>query len=69
VSYRNPPHWDWYDKPGTPAMLGHNLRDDGKPKGKTAAILWVPDPEARRGWREFYVEAPAEAPLPKRLGL
>lgn len=19
------------------------------------AILWLPDPEARRGWREFYV--------------
>lgn len=27
-----------------------------------AAVLWVPDPEQRHGWREFYV---AKAPTPK----
>lgn len=28
------------------------------------AILWLPDPETRRGWREFYVRDP----VPKKPG-
>lgn len=30
------------------------------------AVLWVPDPEQRHGWREFYVEpeAPPGRPAP-----
>jgi hypothetical protein len=38
--------------------------------GDVAAILWVPDPEARRGWREFYVNRAPQptAPRPGTLG-
>lgn len=27
-----------------------------------AAVLWVPDPEQRRGWREVYVSKPGAKP-------
>lgn len=30
---------------------------------RVRAILWLPDPEMRRGWREFYVRQSA-APKP-----
>lgn len=34
-----------------------------------AAVLWVPDPEQRHGWREFYVYPDAwQKPSGKRLG-
>lgn len=25
---------------------------------RSAGVLWVPDPEQRRGWREVYVDKP-----------
>jgi hypothetical protein len=30
------------------------------------AILWIPDPEQRHGWREFCVRPQPSAPKPKR---
>ena len=38
--------------PGTGSV--HDLADSSE-EGKTAAILLVPDPEQRKGWREYYV--------------
>lgn len=37
--------------------IGHaevGREDDDRP----AAVLWIPDPEQRYGWREFYVRRP-----------
>jgi hypothetical protein len=32
---------------------------------RPAAVLWIPDPEQRRGWREYYVyrDEPARRPM------
>lgn len=34
--------------------------------GAVAAVLWIPDPEQRHGWREFYVRR--DPPRPSRVG-
>lgn len=43
----------------------HDLADSSA-SPPTAAILWLPDPEQRRGYREYYVQAdkPNERPEP-----
>lgn len=36
---------------------------------RACAVLWLPDPEQRRGWREYYIAQPQRAPLaPRRIG-
>jgi hypothetical protein len=40
---------------------GHGLPAEPEAR-QTRAVLWVPDPEQRHGWREYYVKA--EAPKP-----
>jgi len=35
---------------------------------KWVAVLWVPDPEKPRGWREFYVARPKPGAA-RKLGL
>lgn len=36
----------------------HELRGpEDKPPVQVKAVLWVPDPEQRHGWREYYVRA------------
>lgn len=32
------------------------------------AVLWVPDPEQRHGWREVYVKPKARQPKPRAAG-
>ncbi len=32
------------------------------------AVLWLPDPEQRHGWREFYVRKQAPKPGAKKMG-
>lgn len=35
----------------------------------TAAVLWVPDPEQRKGYREYYVKKPnGDKPAARPLG-
>jgi hypothetical protein len=38
--------------------------------GQYAAVLWVPDPEQRRGWREYYVKhgEPSKPGARERMG-
>jgi hypothetical protein len=36
--------------------------------GQYAAVLWVPDPEQRRGWREYYVRRGLEHHKPGERG-
>jgi hypothetical protein len=38
------------------AVIGALEPATGSASEYPAAILWLPDPEARRGWREYYVE-------------
>jgi len=33
-----------------------------------AAILWVPDPEQRHWWREYYVQKATEKPNARPIG-
>jgi hypothetical protein len=35
---------------------------------RPAAVLWVPDPEQRHGWREYYVKKMKLKPDKKRMG-
>lgn len=37
-------------------------------KPDVAAVLWVPDPEQRHGWREYYVNRDTSPPAPRTLG-
>ena len=66
-------HWDWPGRPGSYLVQGNgvqNLGTNEAPRSATAANLWVPDPEARRGWREYYVyHDPPPPPPGRKLGL
>ena len=47
----------------------HGVMPPEDAKGRPAGRLYVPDPEARRGWREFYVDPePMEKPGARPLG-
>lgn len=35
---------------------------------RPVAVLWVPDPEQRHGWREYYVKRQPPKPNGKRMG-
>jgi hypothetical protein len=35
---------------------------------RPAAVLWVPDPEQRHGWREYYVKKTQPKPGDRRMG-
>lgn len=45
----------------------HDLADS-KPDAPTAAILWVPDPEMRHSWREYYVQDEKPNDKPEQMG-
>lgn len=67
-------------KPGSPrgelydneyiAMQGalHNVSEGHGSEARACAVLWVPDPEARRGLREYYIYKPEEPPELRPLG-
>ena len=56
--------WDWIDWP-TPLSVGFaSGADDGDGTDTSMPVLWVPDPEQRHGWREFYCAKPKPAPGP-----
>ena len=40
------------------------MATEGLALADTLAVLWVPDPDARRGWREYYVERPRPGARP-----
>lgn len=66
------PRADDYDDWWWPASLGmgtvHDLADRDEPN-ETAAILLVPDPEQRRGWREYYVSKDKpKSKRPRQIG-
>lgn len=58
-------YWDedqYWHGPGEGSGSVHDLSDSEESPG-TACVLWVPDPEQRHGWREYYV--PNEKPQAK----
>lgn len=54
-----------------PWILGvgsaHHVSDQGEDRPRPLATLWLPDPEQRHGWREFYVY-PEHKPNRKPMG-
>lgn len=52
------PEWIPYD----PVTIGHAEGGHGE-SAAPVAVLWVPDPEQRHGWREAYIY-PVEKPRP-----
>jgi hypothetical protein len=57
------------DEDERPAPLGRGVTEDREALGETiyAAVLWIPDPTERRGWRDLWIERKPES-KPKRLG-
>lgn len=54
---------DWFYTPALQMGVVHDLAVS-KPRGKLAAILVLPDPEERHGWREHFVSHdPPDDPL------
>lgn len=45
---------DWIEPPAPTVGVAEAVVDERAPES-IAAVLWVPDPEQRRGWREFYI--------------
>jgi hypothetical protein len=41
--------------PDTDPTVGHGAVTDVSSSDQPAAVLWIPDCEQRRGWREYYV--------------
>jgi hypothetical protein len=55
----------------TPTVIGQATAESGDAESDAsqwAAVLWVPDPEQRRGWREYYVRKKAAEKPGGRLG-
>lgn len=55
--------FDWSEVPYPETMEGRTeaLPSDDSEMAGVAAVLWVPDPEQRHWWREFYVKRPTAA--------
>lgn len=51
-----------------PAMEPVVLEDELPVEWQYAAVLWLPDPEARRGWRDYFVKRPESRPGSRKVG-
>ncbi len=49
---------DWYGTTWLGMGQAHGVTPPDEERPEMAAVLWVPDPEQRHGWREFYVTKP-----------
>lgn len=56
----------WYSTLPTGSL--HYLGESRQTAGAVVAVLVVPDPEQRRGWREHYVRAELESPARSPIG-
>ena len=67
---RRRPRADEDDEVGTFLGFGSvtTLESNEGDHGPIAGRLYVPDPEARRGWREYYVHHPTRKPGARPLG-
>lgn len=46
-----------FEQAAPDVVMGHaeSDADAAAPLSGVAAVLWIPDPEQRRGWREIYI--------------
>jgi hypothetical protein len=49
---------DWAEVPYPVTVTGHAEVGPVNGNDQPAGVLWVPDPEQRRGWREVYIDKP-----------
>jgi hypothetical protein len=60
------------NEPASELGTGHVEADEARPAtgyyDGVRAVLWVPDPEQRHGWRELYVHEPAAKKPGGRIG-
>jgi hypothetical protein len=71
MAWREEPwwHWDWPGRPAQhlqPGNGGHNLSEGAQP-GSVAARIFIPDPEERGGWANYWVYR--DAPAPQKPGM
>ena len=60
---------DWTDDLWVDPQVGHGASSvQGTDAEEVAAVLWVPDPEQRRGYREYYVKRNDEKPGKRPMG-
>lgn len=60
---------DWDDDPPLAQYAPpHTQPVDDETTRSPAAVLWVPDPEQRSGWREFYVQRARPKVRPRQFG-
>ena len=61
---------DWYPPFYGTGSAGSLSGEPDKPRAKVLAVLWVPDPEQRHGWREVYIarHEPAKRPRQRPFG-
>lgn len=57
---------EYTDEADAPLERGYIERHDEPARPTTIAILWLPDPEARRGYREHYVNRTPPQQQPRR---
>ena len=50
--------FEWAEVPYPTRVQGQAQVSDGSSSDRALARLYVPDPEQRHGWREFYVYPP-----------
>lgn len=54
--------YDWAEVPYPATMQGQaEVAHHGDPD-RPAGVLWVPDPEQRHWWREYYIQKPNGQP-------
>lgn len=59
---------DWSETPLPETIMGHVADVPTTEPPSAVRKLYVPDPEARRGWREFYVPAAAPQQSGRSIG-
>ena len=68
-SWHYPPDWSWFDPhPASSSMIA-GLQAGEPPRGPAAGYLYVPDPESRGGWRQWWVYQRAPDVEHRKLGL
>jgi hypothetical protein len=58
---------EWYGPAFVSMGQAHAISGDADEQPSPIAVLWIPDPEQRRGWREKYLYA-EKAPERRAVG-
>jgi hypothetical protein len=55
---------EWWETPQPSVGSAQAATSETSDMSDTAAVLWVPDVETRRGWREYYIAKPKPGARP-----